>query len=135
MDEPSLRFAELLAEFQTHTPVLILLPEQFTREELLDAEAAARLLRGESIRTGPARVEFVVRTEQLTLIEDSVKAGQPIGLRAPLSVLTGQARIPLGMVNMELVDPRVESIQEGGEASTVVFTATWAEESLIAPAG
>jgi hypothetical protein len=39
------------------------------------------------------------------------------------------------MVNMELVDPRVESIQEGGEASTVVFTATWAEESLIAPAG
>jgi hypothetical protein len=133
-DETSMEIAEMLASLQPHTPIPILIPGQITQEERQEIAYASRLLAGETIESGPAKVELVVPTYQLATLTRALESGDPIPTTVPLVVALGQGQVPLGSVHTTFSSHHAETIVENGDTCTVILIAEGVEESLVAPA-
>ena len=133
-DEISYHFSESLSSLQPHTSVPIILPDQFTREELDEVEHAARLLRGEIVVVDAAKVELVVGEDQRQLVESIVAAGGPLTSTSPLAVTIAGTNIPLGFAMTAAINPRVEGILENSGQCTLVIAADTFQEIWVATA-
>jgi len=133
-EKVSFEFAELLTSLQPHTPLPILLPEQVTADEWQEISHAARLLSGETVNIGSAKMELVVPNDQLPAVARAVEAGVPIETSVPLVVGLGGTQIPLGMAHDVFTGTRIESVEDRGETRALVLVVEMVEERLVAPA-
>lgn len=131
MDDLSMTFAEHLARLQPHTPVLIPLPPTVSADTLTEVRRAVDLLEGKTVTLGPVTVALEVPPESAAPIEERVGAKESVEATVPLSIDIGDVAVPLGTIHAVFTDPRVDKIEDRGDAVNMWITADSAEETLI----
>jgi len=133
-DELSLVFSQQLADLQPHTPVPVLLPEVVTASDLEEVRMALKLVGGEVVDLGAAKIESIIPPDQMPIMQSAIDAGGPLASIAPLWLELQGQRIPLGTARALLTSPKIESVVEKGDTLVVVITTEGTLEELISPA-
>jgi hypothetical protein len=127
-DELSLVVAEQLAALQPHTPVPVLVPTVVSASELEEVRLALRLVEGETVDLGAAKIELVIPRDQLSIIQGTVDTGRPFASITPLTLELQGQRLPLGTSRALMTSPKLESVIERDADSLAVVVLT--EETL-----